>query len=484
MLHQTRDVYVLTPLPLWLAALLGCTGSIVVDDGPTPTDVPDTPAPQPTPPVPTVVPTPAPPTEICDNGVDDDGDGATDCEDPDCDCPLFPFDTLLTDLGPAEWARICTAFAEPVTAASWTCADGSEVSREAASADDAFADCFATYRDSAEWSCTATYSDFVATIEYDGPLCPEAWPPVDAIAACFDPPVCAIALDARPASGTTDAYYRGDVVFTFDAVDPSVSVALSRPTGANVPGTGRWRGDEYVFTPDAPLDTSTTYTATATSCSGANTASTTFTTSSIGVPVPPPVLPGRTFGFDLGGADVQWTEPPTVGSVLAGPLSSVDAQLLLGITSATPTSLQLRLASGNRFPPVLQDPCTPTASLSASFLTNPFFTTAPVTLDVPVPNGTIRLYETTFSGAVAPSGDLVGGLTLDALLDTRDLVPLLVPNGPPGSACALLAPLGVTCSPCPGGGPFCVPVQVVQPVADEIPGLSLTSITTPGPTCP
>ena len=50
-----------------------------------PQPVPPAPSPVPTPtPAPTPTPTPPAPTEICDNRIDDDGDGLVDCADPDC----------------------------------------------------------------------------------------------------------------------------------------------------------------------------------------------------------------------------------------------------------------------------------------------------------------------------------------------------------------------------------------------------------------
>ena len=42
--------------------------------------------------------------EICDNGIDDDGDGLVDCLDPDCidsfeDCPAFSFPGSCLPIG-------------------------------------------------------------------------------------------------------------------------------------------------------------------------------------------------------------------------------------------------------------------------------------------------------------------------------------------------------------------------------------------------
>lgn len=59
-----------------MVALIGCTGSTVGDDG-VPSSDTDTP-PGPTEPVPT------PPEVECDDTVDNDSDGAVDCDDTDC----------------------------------------------------------------------------------------------------------------------------------------------------------------------------------------------------------------------------------------------------------------------------------------------------------------------------------------------------------------------------------------------------------------
>lgn len=41
-----------------------------------------------------ITPLPDVPMEICDNGIDDDGDGLADCADPKCECEITPEDTL------------------------------------------------------------------------------------------------------------------------------------------------------------------------------------------------------------------------------------------------------------------------------------------------------------------------------------------------------------------------------------------------------
>jgi len=58
-----------------------------------------------------------PPTEICDNGIDDDGDKLIDCDDPDCDCT--PEGQLCS---PGYWKNHESEFlACCVQVSGWTC---------------------------------------------------------------------------------------------------------------------------------------------------------------------------------------------------------------------------------------------------------------------------------------------------------------------------------------------------------------------------
>ena len=49
-----------------------------------------------------------------------------------------------------------------------------------------------------------------------------------------------------------------------------------------------------------------------------------------------------------------------------------------------------------------------------------------------------------------------------ALMDTRPLVPLITPGGPPDSVCVLIETFGVACSPCTDDEPLCVTVRVEE----------------------
>lgn len=74
-----------------------------------------------------VIPWPAnnPMTEICDNAIDDDGDGLIDLNDPDCDCPVDNFVSLVPN--PSFEELLCC----PDDRGKLNCADGWNQASEA-----------------------------------------------------------------------------------------------------------------------------------------------------------------------------------------------------------------------------------------------------------------------------------------------------------------------------------------------------------------
>ena len=79
-------------------------------------------------------------------------------------------------------------------------------------------------------------------------------------------------------------------------------------------------------------------------------------------------------------------------------------------------------------------------------------------------------------GAFSPAGDALL-LHLEASLDTRPLVNVFVQGGGPDAVCVLVAQFGVLCQPCATGGDFCLPLEIVGIVADEVPGLTVVERT-------
>ena len=54
------------------------------------------------------------PSEICDNGLDDDGDGLTDCDDPDCGVTDFVVTVEeITCNGPMTGSITCLLYTSP-----------------------------------------------------------------------------------------------------------------------------------------------------------------------------------------------------------------------------------------------------------------------------------------------------------------------------------------------------------------------------------
>lgn len=456
--------------PLLLLVALACTEGSIAIDGPTPVE-----------PV-TVPPEPTPPArdEACANGIDDDQDGATDCEDTDCigheACFGYPLDTLIRDIPVPFWAQICREFARETPGLTTTCpGTGVEVTVPPQSTDDWFASCFSTFSTADRWTCDATYGDFVTASAWDVDPCVSPPPEVLAIDACQQPD-CSTIIDKYPPNDATDVYNRGSLRWTLDAASPTPTVNLERATGANVSGSGRWAGDTWVWTPATPLLPNTDYVATFSACN--QTEVTPFRTSTIGAPIHPPALVGKTYAFDLGGSDVTYIQPAGLGSIIASQFTSLDFQLLLGITTASSTELDLLLGAGGPTAPVSQHLWFPTNSLNSGFAANPFFSTTPVDLDVPFGDvAELTLLDLRFEGSVSPTSDLLGGLTVTATIDTRQLAGF---TGGSVSTCALVPVFGLSCEPCPdGSGSFCLPIEVVQAAADEVPGVTMIPVSGP-----
>lgn len=260
-------------------------------------------------------------------------------------------------------------------------------------------------------------------------------------------------LDAFPDDGATDAYYRTTVEFFLAESEPAATVALSGP-GGPVSGQVSVVDRRVIFTPNAPLDPSTAYSAVLDwSCPDETVQ---FTTSPLGTPVDPAVLVGGAWRLDL--ANGRWIEPPNLGKAAA---ALVGADVLLGVVSADASAVEVIFArtDGIGGP---QDLCEPTTPFPlGDFTDNPAFQVGPETVDLPMSSALVPIEGLVLSGAFSADASFLEGGRLQGLIDTAALVQLLNPGQDPDALCDLLAPLGVSCEPCPGSGlTTCAPIDV------------------------
>lgn len=292
-----------------------------------------------------------------------------------------------------------------------------------------------------------------------------------------DPPTgCATVVDdVTPSDGATNVYYRGTIDFEFSDADTSATVSLSQG-GTDVPGTSTWVGDVLVFEPNSPLTPSTPYEWTLTFCDGGTTATGTFTTGAVGTPAPEGDLPGTTYVLDI--ASGNFIQPPNVGALLQQQLT---VDILIGVITAGGGNIEMlgALAVTDSNPPT-QDDCLPTIDFPiADFSENPYFEVGPQNTTINIQGIAITIDDLFVSGAFAPDGSAIAGAVLAGQIDTRPLVGLVGEEGDPeDTVCVLVEGFGVACEPCAAGGNFCLSLLVNNIAAGEVPGETISPIST------
>lgn len=453
----------------FVAALL-FTGCLNRSTTPTLVDPPS----DPVTPVPTPVPTPAPTMP----------DGST----------------LLVDIPVGDWPWICDRVSLSQDAVDLTCPNFS-IDWPARTREEDAAACVHRYQQAPTWTgCEATIDDFLVATNFIPETCAAFPAEVQAVQACINPPptppptpppppppppVCEALFATSPAAGQTQVLPDADLSWSFTGMDSTLTVEVTTSAGVAVTGTGTWSGSIYEWEPDAPLAADTSFDAVATWCNGVSSNTHSFTTTDVGAPVPVPTLPDRTYAVDLASPSLSFVQPPGVGGLLQSQLAGFS--VLVSVADATATDLELRVGIGS-VSPFVQDLCQPTSDLpSSDFSTNPYFSAGPATLPFDMGITSFEFQELMLEGALTADADAML-MTLEAVVDTRPLVPLVVPGGADSAVCDLLAAFGVTCTTCAGGGDFCLPIEVIDIVAEEQVGLTLVERTAADvaadPTCP
>ncbi len=281
---------------------------------------------------------------------------------------------------------------------------------------------------------------------------------------------CGVTVDDTvPASGATDAYYRGNIEFTLSDPDATATITTAiaghQETGAD--------GVTVKWVLDGAMDPGTSYTATLDYCGGS--VELAFTTSDLGTEMPEPTsLVGRTYVLALG--DARIVEPPGIGAVLSSYLTT---DILLGVTAVDGGSLEIIGALAKTdVTPSEQEFCDPTIPFpAADFSEQPYFAVGPQTTTLSVAGYDIEIGDLNVTGTFAADGTYFDGGTLSGTIDTRPLAPLVDDSGDEGAICDLAIQFGAECEACPADGePFCLTLVADQILAEQVDGVTLVEI--------
>ena len=266
---------------------------------------------------------------------------------------------------------------------------------------------------------------------------------------------CGIEIkESFPAAGSTDFYYRGEIEVYLDDADDTAEITVDGVSGTS------WRSDDdktVYFTPDAPLEPSTSYTATVSYCTAD--AVIDFTTSELGKDIADvDGLVGTVYDLDLSSGRI--VIPEGVGSVLE---SYLTVQILLEVTSAG-DEIEFLGAIGDEDNPGTQDYCTETLNFpeAADFSDAPFFQIGPATTEISVAGYTVTIEDLEISGTFSEDGSWFGGGVLAGSVDTRPLAVLVGDDEEEDAVCNLVAGFGVSCIDCPDGTPYCLEIKAVD----------------------
>ncbi len=297
---------------------------------------------------------------------------------------------------------------------------------------------------------------------------------------------CPITLsEPTPEDGETAFNYRDSMEAEFSAVDASVEPRLVSWSGDEVPGSGVWFDERYVWTPDAPLEPASAYTWSLTYCDGSDTYTADFATSLTGTPVDPADIDGGVFAVDL--TSGTFIDPPGVGALLQAQL---DLPFLVSFTvdELDPSRLTLLASAADEDSPVVeQDLCQPTSAFpDVDFEENPWFVSDPGDIELEVQGLDVVFEDAVLAGAFTFDGNAIEEGLFVTRIDTRP------PGGPvqgqnPGEVCHLAETYGIPCVPCPNGEPFCIDVTAVGLRAERIPGQLVPrdeATIASDPTCP
>ncbi|HND31167.1 MAG TPA: hypothetical protein PKY30_14620 [Myxococcota bacterium] len=295
---------------------------------------------------------------------------------------------------------------------------------------------------------------------------------------------CSITVDKTiPSKDQSDFYHRGVLEFHLSDKDASAKVT------ADFSGTTTTSEDGTIvyYTPDAPLDPSTSYSATFTYCDGDKTFDLPFSTSALGTDLTVDLV-GKAYQLDLAKANI--VKPPNIGSVLGSLLTT---PILIGVAEVSGTQLTMVGAIGVEGGGG-QDYCTQTIDFPvADFAESPYVKVGPQDTTLSISGANIKIGNLEITGTFAADGSYFGGGTLEGSVDARDIAAALPDLGYDADGlCELIAGFGAACETCPtDSAPYCLTLVANSIIAEgisgsvvEVPASDCPGCETGEPTCP
>jgi hypothetical protein len=278
-----------------------------------------------------------------------------------------------------------------------------------------------------------------------------------------------------PSTGAAGVYYRDPLTLDFDGDASAMTVKITDSAGVEAPNSVAWSEGNVQATVTAELSPSTNYTAVVDLCGAQSTVA--FATSDIGAPIAEgnASLLGRVYGFSLNEAEI--TDPEI--------LEAFDDQfftqpLLFEVEAADDATITLLGAVGivNDAGDLEQDTRTPTFDFpAADFTGSPFFSASTSQLTISYFGYEIPIYDFAFAGVFTSDGGSIVRGTVEGLVDTRNIGPMLDQGDEPDAACNFAASFGVYCELCPDGEELCLGLVGEQITAPEIEGIDVVEVT-------
>ena len=198
-----------------------------------------------------------------------------------------------------------------------------------------------------------------------------------------------------------------------------------------------------------------------------------FKTSEYGTPLEGDAkdLVSSTYLIDLAGA--TWLEPGSFSAILSLYFTT---PILLMVNYADDAAVDFMGAQGYRDDLGIyrQSATEPTFDFPLSqWPEKPYFELVAPMVDITFQGVQVPIYDFALSGTFAPDGSSLGGAKVQGLGDTRYMGPLIGKDDP-GAICEQAASLGVSCSDCPDGNPYCMFLSAIDVDGARVPGLELT----------
>ena len=281
-------------------------------------------------------------------------------------------------------------------------------------------------------------------------------------------------MSVEPADGAADVYYHHTITVSFDGDGGSAEFSLLDASGVDVPVTATFTEGNVQAVLTADLEPVTAYTLTTSVCGSE--ASSSFTTNALGSPLDmdPADLIGATYEFRLSDADI--TEPAFL-DLIAGTYLTVP--ILIGVDSADSTSIDMLGGLGyETTDSYAQDTTLPSWDFPvADFTTQPFFHAQSPLITIMYGTTAIPIEQFNLSGTFAADGSAIEEGYVTGIGDSRYMATLVgKPADDLSAVCDLAASLGVNCTECADGEPYCLYIVAENITAERIDGLTLTEV--------